>query len=228
MEQEPTVGQSAESAPSRAEPSGERMPGSAWVTGGLSFIPMLGVVAAIAGVVVGASYWRRGGRALVVVSLAGAGVSFALYGFLFSKIQDPATFEAMHREMAQQALNQLPPLIEFHRLQTGEYPTHLGALDAGLLGRYSIVLGAVSDPSFSYVRSADGTSYLLRHTGPDKRLNTPDDLYPQIHRPEGSKIGLRLPAEHSLAPPPAPGRDRASPDAPRQRRIYRQLDPSGP
>jgi hypothetical protein len=54
-----------------------------FVIGGLSFIPLLGVLFGLIAIVWGLSAWRGGGKKLALVGAAGIGFTILVYGALF-------------------------------------------------------------------------------------------------------------------------------------------------
>lgn len=172
----------------------------AFVIGGLSFIPLIGVPFGLVAI-----FWafvsRKAGR-LTVGLLGTGGIAFTivLYGglFYFGFVQHGGVYDRLRGQLAQQQLYTLIQAVEFYRLQYGIYPTSLQELQT-TLPKPSVV--SIYDPSsfhfgghpqaFYYERSGQD-HYYLRGVGADGKPFTADDVVPDIKIAPGSKVGLLL------------------------------------
>src|SRR5471030_1682346 len=103
-----------------------------FVVGGLSFIPMLGVLFGLVAIVWGLIARKRGGAKLALVGAAGIGFSIVLYGglFYFGFVQRGGIYDDLRARMAQNNLNALVQSVEFYKLNHGEYPDSLQILQS--------------------------------------------------------------------------------------------------
>jgi hypothetical protein len=186
-----------------APPQGERphkIGVGAFVVGGLSFIPLVGVPFGIAAIVWGIVS-RKTGR--LIVALCGAGgIAFTvvLYAglFYFGFVQQGGIYDRLRGQLAQQQLYTLVQAVEFYRLQYGSYPDSLKQLQAtlpkqslvGVLDPASIRLGSV--PRYFYYERVGTDHYYLRSEGADGQPFTSDDIVPEIIIAPNSRIGLLL------------------------------------
>jgi hypothetical protein len=176
-----------------------------FVIGGLSFIPLLGVLFGLIAIVWGLSAWRGGGKKLALVGAAGIGFTILVYGalFYFGFAQRGGVYDDLRMKLAQSNLNSLVQSVEFYKLSHGEYPDSLETLKASSQkGSFESLY--VIDPRISsagkgdqyfYYRKVDADHYYLRGVAPDGKPFSPGALVPQI-APSGGKLGL-------LTDPPA-------------------------
>lgn len=175
-----------------------------YVLGGLSFIPGIGLVFGVGALTLGLVTRKKGGRRVAWMGAAGIGFSVLVYGalFYFGFVQRGGVYDDLRLKMAQSTIDEVVPVIEMYRLQSGHYPQSMAALKASL-PRDSMVM--LFDPTsmrlgqqpveFFYQRVGED-HYYLRGLGPDGQPFTADDLVPQVPVAAGSKIGLlveRLP-----------------------------------
>jgi hypothetical protein len=177
-----------------------------FVVGGLSFIPLLGVLFGLIAIVWGLSARRRGGMKLVLVGAVGIGFTIVLYGalFYFGFSQRGGIYDDLRTKMAQNNLNSLVQSVEFYKLSHGEYPDSLETLKASLQkGSFESLY--VIDPrmlsvgkggQYFYYRKVDADHYYLRGVAPDGKPFSTGALVPQITS-SGGKLGLLI------DPPPA-------------------------
>jgi hypothetical protein len=187
-----------------------RLKGGAFVLGGLSFIPLLGVPLGIAAVIWAAATKRRGRVLLAVLGSGGIALTCVLYGalFYFGFAQRGGIYDNLRAQLAQTSLNSLVQSIEFYKLQTGHYPASLEELKESL-PKNSLVI--IFDPTGVaagqrarpfYYRRVDEAHYYLRGLGADGIPFTADDIVPQVAPDPDSHIGL------SIEPPAGPDRER--------------------
>jgi len=167
--------------------------------GGLSFIPLVGVLFGAAAIAWGLLTKRRGGKALVLMGLAGIGLTVTLYGglFYFGFVQRGGMYDGLRAKLAQSNLDSLVPTVEFYKLSHGEHPESLEASRSSL-PKGSFAALNVSDPrmissgedgqSFYYKR-VDPNHYYLRGLAPDGKPFSPGALVPQVSAP-AAQLGL--------------------------------------
>lgn len=171
-----------------------------FVIGGMSFIPLLGVLFGIIAIIWGLATKKFGGKRLAVIGLGGISFTILIYSalFYFGFAQRGGVYDDLRVKLAQSTLNSLVPSIEFYRTQNGKYPESLKILQDSLPKNGFVT---VFDPSvvefggkpryFFYERVGDD-HYYLRGFGADGKPFTGDDIVPQIELQPGSKIGLLL------------------------------------
>jgi len=199
--------------------SSEKLGVFPFVIGGMSFIPLLGVLFGIVAIIWGLVTSKLGGKRLAAIGLGGISFTILIYGalFYFGFAQRGGVYDDLRVQLAQSTINSLVPSIEFYKTQNGKYPESLKVLQDSLPKNGFVT---VFDPSvvelggkpryFFYERVGDD-HYYLRGVGADGKPFTGDDILPQITLQPGSKIGLLLePQSPNPAAEEAP-RDGASP-----------------
>jgi len=184
----------------------EKLGAFPFVIGGLSFIPLIGVLFGVAAIVWGLCTSRVGARKLIV--LGGAGISFTvlLYGglFYFGFVQRGGVYDELRTKLAQTTLNSLVQAVEFYRVQNGSYPDSLDQLRASLpmgspvlvIDPSDIRIGDMPRPFFYQRVAAD--QYYPRSIGQDGKPLTADDILPPLAAGPAGKLGLLV------APPAQP------------------------
>lgn len=170
-----------------------------FVLGGMSFIPLIGLVFGLITVVWGLLTKRTGGKKLALIGAGGISFTIVLYGslFYFGFVQRGGLYDSLRDKMAQNNLNSLVPVVEFYKLSHGEYPETLAVLKDSL-PKGSIDSIFVFDPRalkfseadrYFYYRKVDADHYYLRGVAADGKPFSPSALVPQIPA-SGSKLGL--------------------------------------
>jgi hypothetical protein len=184
----------------------ENIGGFPFVIGGLSFIPLVGVIFGLVSIVWGLISKKRNARKLAAVGAAGIAFTVLIYGslFYFGFVQRGGIYDHLRAELAQNLLNSLVPSIELYKLQYGSYPADLAELQA-FLPKSSTIF--IADPmaldgrprNFFYERV--GTDhYYLRGVGQDGVPFTADDVLPQFDKPASSNLGLLIDPPANPAP----------------------------
>jgi hypothetical protein len=170
--------------------------------GGLSFIPLLGVLFGIITIVLGLVSPKRGGKLVAAIGAGGICFTVILYGalFYFGFVQRGGVYDDLRAQMAQANLNTLVPSIEFYKIQHGQYPESLAVLQQSLPknGATYVTVFDPTDvhigrqPRYFYYERVGQDHYFLRGVGPDGQPFTADDIVPQVSSTPGSKVGLLL------------------------------------
>ena len=171
-------------------PKGDRLGTLPFIVGGLSFIPLIGVLFGAAAIAWGLLTKRRGGKALALMGLAGVGLTVTLYSglFYFGFVQRGGIYDGLRVRLAQSNLDSLVPTVEFYKLSHGEYPESLEALRSSL-PKGSFAALNVSDPRMTsggggnqsfYYKRVDPNHYYLRGLAPDGKPFSPGALVPQV------------------------------------------------
>jgi hypothetical protein len=176
----------------------EKLGAFPFVIGGLSFIPLVGVLFGIIAIIWGFCTSRAGGRKLAVLGISGISLTILLYGalFYFGFVQRGGVYDGLRAKLAQTTLDSLVQSVEFYRIQNGGYPDSLDQLRASLpkdspilvIDPSDIRLGGAPRPFF-YER-VDADHYYLRGLGEDGKPFTADDVLPQIGAGPAGKLGL--------------------------------------
>jgi hypothetical protein len=171
---------------------------AAYVVGGMSFIPLLGILFGISSIVWGVIARRRGGGKLALVGALGIGFSLALYSglFYFGFVQRGGVHDDLRRDLATTLLGNLVEAVEFYKVQHGRYPASLEELATSLPEK---AFKSIYDPSvrgepreFYYERLEGDVGYYLLGVGPDGVPFTPDDILPRVPAVAGSQLGMRI------------------------------------
>lgn len=170
------------------------------VIGGMSFIPLVGVLFGLIAIIWGGTTNKQGGKRLAAIGVGGVCFTIVLYGalFYFGFMKRGGAYDDMRLRIAQGTLNAVVPEIEFYKTQNGKYPESLKVLKESL-PKGSFV--SVFDPTlvklgeeqkyFFYERVGED-HYYLRGAGVDGTPFTDDDIVPQITPVPNGKIGLLI------------------------------------
>ena len=172
-----------------------------YIVGGLSFIPLIGVLFGIIVILWGLIKIRQGGWKLIVIGVLGISLTITIYGTLFYKgfVERGGTFDKLRSQMAQPMLTDLIKKIEYHKLQKGKYPKKLEELaPEGKQNPESFIM--IYDPTmidlkmkeprlFYYELINEGRNYYLLSSGPDGIPFTEDDIHPAVTEEEMQNIG---------------------------------------
>ncbi len=144
-----------------------------WVFGGLSFIPLLGVLFGIIAIIIGAVKKIKGP---IFIGIAGILFSVILYGglFYFGFVAKTGIYADLRVKLTSQIINIDAGKIALYKSQHGKLPTKLSDLYAPSQTN----LFYTTDPwatELSYTPKSNGT-FELRSAGPDKIINTEDDI----------------------------------------------------
>ncbi|MGO9446630.1 MAG: hypothetical protein ACLPXB_17930, partial [Thiobacillaceae bacterium] len=105
-----------------------------FVIGGMSFVPLVGVLFGIIAIVWGLVTKKLGGKRLAAIGAGGIGFTIVIYGalFYFGFAQRGGVYDDLRTKLAQTTINSLVQSIEFYKLQHGRYPESLKALQDSL------------------------------------------------------------------------------------------------
>lgn len=185
---------------STIEATQEKLGKFPYVLGGMSFIPLIGVLFGIIAIVWGLVTQKLGGKRLAAIGAAGISFTIILYGalFYFGFMQRGGVYDDLRTKLAQTTLNSLVQSIEFYKVQHGAYPESLKVLQESLPKESLVAVFDPTDvkvegqPRYFYYERVGQDHYLLRGVGPDGLPFTADDILPQLPSTPGSKAGLLL------------------------------------
>ncbi len=177
---------------------GRLRPG-AFVLGGLSFIPLIGVPLGVVAIAWGLLTKKMGGKKLALIGLGGILCSVFLYGslFYFGFIQRGGIYDMLRAQLAQSTLSSLVPAIEVYKIQHGAYPASLDELRKSLpKDTFTFVFDPtdvrLGEPRAFYYERVGADHYYLRAVGPDGKPFTDDDILPKVDPANADKLGLLL------------------------------------
>ena len=172
-----------------------------FVIGGMSFIPLIGIIFGISAIIWGLITSKAGGKKLAAIGAAGIAFTCIIYGalFYFGAIQRGGIYDHLRTNLAQSTLNSLVPSIEFYKLQHGSYPESLKILQESFPKETFIfaVDPTITTPdspngAFFYYERVGKDHYYLRSVGTDGKPFTADDLVPQLGKNPSGQIGLLI------------------------------------
>jgi type II secretory pathway pseudopilin PulG len=180
----------------------KKLGAGAFVVGGLSFIPLFGVLFGIIAIVWGLVSQKKGGKALALVGAGGIAFTVVAYGalFYFGTIQRGGIYDDLRRKLAQRQLGQLVQSIEFYKVANGEYPTSLQQLQEAVRKNKNTTIfihdptdvNIAAGPRYLYYERVGTDRYYLRSVGPDGQPFTADDIVPQVNDALLPKLGLLI------------------------------------
>jgi hypothetical protein len=172
----------------------------AFMIGGLSFLPVVGVVFALIAIAWGTFTRKAGGRTLAQIATAGATFAAAITVAVYyvALVQRGDVYDRLRVAVAQGRLNALVAEIELYKVEYGEYPASLDELHKGMREGVDV---SEHDPtdlrprmlqrSFYYARVGPD-HYLLRSVGFDGTPFTAEDVVPHIDPRLFPRCGLLL------------------------------------
>ena len=176
----------------------KKLGGVAFVFGGLSFIPLVGVPFGLVAIVWGLATDRIGGKKLALVGGGGIVFTMALYSalFYFGFVQRGGIYDMLREKVAESEITSLVQTIEFYKVQNGVYPESLETLQESLPEGSTVV---VFDPTdmrlggrsrYFHYELIDSEHYYLLGVGPDGEPFTADDIVPKMEVGPQSGVGL--------------------------------------
>ena len=168
-----------------------------FVFGGLSFIPVFGIVFGIITIIWGLRTPKHGGKKLAIVGSCGIGLTLLYAGWVNYMIYFD---EDLMAAANQNQLTSLVKEIELYKINNGKYPESLEVLSKFLQkeSEYlvydqadAIKFNVIKPSSYHYTLDKDSHYYLLS-VGPDKKPFTSDDVLPDIEMKGKSGFGLLI------------------------------------
>lgn len=177
-----------------------------YVVGGLSFIPLVGVLFGIVAIAWGLLTKKRGGKKLAIIGTCGIAFTVILYSslFYFGFVKRGGIYDDLRAQLAESTLVQVVQAIEFYKIQNGNYPDSLKILKDSLPENSMLFVHDATDVKmgsesryYHYELIGENHYYLLG-VGPDGLAFTPDDILPKIQPGQSSKIGLLIKQSNNL------------------------------
>lgn len=153
-----------------------------FVIGGLSFIPLIGVIFGLIAIVWGFAVKNT---ALKVVGSLGIAFTIVLYSSLgyFGFVQEDGIYDELRQEMAKSQLKSAIQSIEFYKVQNGSYPESLKALQESIPENSFVFLFDptqidATEGAYYFYELLGDSKYHIRALGRDGAFNTEDDVLP--------------------------------------------------
>ena len=178
----------------------EKLGAFPYVIGGLSYIPMLGVLFGIIAIIWGLATKKLGGKKLALIGTGGIVFTIILYSclFYFGIMKRGGVYDDLRKKLAETTITQVVQAIEFYKTQNGNYPDSLKILKESLPENSMVFVNDPSDvqmggePRYFYYEVVDEYHYYLLGVGADGQPFTSDDILPKIELSSDSKVGLLI------------------------------------
>lgn len=178
----------------------EKLGALPFVLGGLSFIPLIGIVFGIIAIIWGLVTKKTGGRKLAVIGAGGIAFTITIYSSLyyFGFEKRGGLYDELRAKLAKTQVTSLVTAIEFYKANNGNYPPTLGVLEKSLSENSLVSVYDPSDVSVSgsskyfYYKLLSSGKYHLLGLGIDGKPFTKDDIVPDVKLGKDSKIGIQL------------------------------------
>jgi len=192
----------------RSNPEEKKIGRGAYVIGGLSYIPLIGVIFGIIAIIWGLAKYKKGGRGVVIVGTGGILFTIIIYSglFYFGFMKRGGVFDDLRQKSAKWEVTKLVETIEFYKLQHGHYPESLEVLAKSASKNNPAyvhdptqinISDNTSNAYFYYEVIDDGNAYYLLSVGTDKKPFTADDILPDVDTSKSLKIGLKFHSDTS-------------------------------
>ena len=169
-----------------------------FVVGGMSFIPLIGVLFGVVAIIWGLVTKKSGGKKLALIGGGGIVFTIVLYSalFYFGFAQRGGVYDDLRKKLSETTITSLVQAIEFYKTQNGKYPESLEVLQKSLPENSMVFVFDPTDvkmggqPRYYHYELIDGEHYYLLGVGPDGQPFTADDVLPKIEVGPKSKVGL--------------------------------------
>lgn len=169
-----------------------------FVIGGMSFIPLIGVLFGLVAIVWGLVTKKTGGKKLALIGGGGIVFTIVLYSALlyFGFVQRGGVYDDLRSTLSEATITSLVQAIEFYKVQNGKYPESLEALKKSLPENSMVFVFDLTvekmggQPRYYHYELIDSEHYYLLGVGPDGQPFTADDVLPKIEISPQSKVGL--------------------------------------
>jgi len=154
----------------------------AFAIGGLSFIPLVGVLFGIISIIWG---FAAKNRNLKIAGSLGIAFTIGIYSSLgyFGTVQEGGVYDELRGKLAKSQLTSAIQAIEFYKVQNGNYPETLIALQDSLPENSMVFLFDATqidagEAKHYFYKRINEQQYHIRSLGRDGILNTDDDVLP--------------------------------------------------
>ena len=168
----------------------------AYVVGGMSFIPLIGVLFGIITIIWG---FIVKNTKLKLLGFAGIMSTIILYGVLgyMGFVQEDGVYDELRVSMAKTQLTGAVQAIELYRVQNGEYPDSLQTLQKSLpensvVFLYDTTQVSLDETKYYYYKVINENAYHIRSYGRDGIINTQDDVLPAAIENVGLDVNYQI------------------------------------
>ncbi len=168
----------------------------AYVIGGMSFIPLIGVLFGIITIIWG---FVAKNTKLKLVGSAGILLTVVLYGTIgyMGFVQEDGVYDELRVTMAKTQLTSAVQAIELYKVQNGEYPDSLQTLQKSLPENSMVFLFdtaqvSLDEMKYYYYKVINKNSYHIRSYGRDGIINTQDDVLPSAIENIGLDVNYQV------------------------------------
>ena len=168
----------------------------AYVVGGMSFIPLIGVLFGIITIIWG---FIVKNTKLKLLGFAGIMSTIILYGVLgyMGFVQEDGVYDELRVSMAKAQLTGAVQAIELYRVQNGEYPDSLQTLQKSLpensvVFLYDTTQVSLDETKYYYYKVINENAYHIRSYGRDGIINTQDDVLPAAIENVGLDVNYQI------------------------------------
>lgn len=154
----------------------------AYVIGGMSFIPLLGVIFGIIAIIWG---FKAKHLKLKIVGFAGILFTVLIYGALgyFGFVQKGGVYDELRVDLAKKQMTSVVQALELYKAQNGQYPESLEILEASLpenslVFLYDPTVISVTEQQYFFYQTINQNQYHIRALGRDGNVGTVDDVLP--------------------------------------------------
>lgn len=174
-----------------------------YVIGGLSFIPLIGVIFGLVAIIWGLATKKLGGKKLALIGTGGIAFTILLYSglYYFGHVRRGGVYDDLRSRLAETTMTSLVQAIEFYKAQHGSYPKSLEVLKNSLPeDSFTFVFDPTDvqmggQPRYFYYEVVDAEHYYLLGVGQDGQPFTRDDILPKVEVGLSSKVGLLIKQE---------------------------------
>jgi hypothetical protein len=178
----------------------EKLSSFPFVIGGLSFIPVIGVIFGLIAISWGLVTKKAGGKKLALIGGGGIFVTVILYStlFYFGMVQRGGIYDDLRVKLSETTIVSLVQAIEFYKTQNGKYPDSLEVLQKSQPENSMVMVFDPTDvkiggqPRYFFYELIDSDHYYLLGVGPDGKPFTPDDILPKIDLGADGNVGLMI------------------------------------
>lgn len=167
----------------------------AYVVGGMSFIPLIGVLFGIISIIWG--FFIKNTK-LKVVGVSGIAFTIIIYGALgyFGLVQKGGVYDELRGKLTKTQLTSAVQAIEFYKVQNGYYPESLEVLQKTLPDNSMVFLHDAAqvnaEDNLYYYKLIDKDLYHIRSYGRDGIINTADDILPSEIKNTGLVVDYQV------------------------------------
>jgi hypothetical protein len=172
-----------------------------FIIGGMSFIPLIGIIFGIITIILGFIFLKKRGWRLIVLGLSGILFTIILYTslFYFGFVQRGGVYDKLRNDLAETQLTQIVTSVEYFKIQNGRYPDSLSELAEKSSDKMLFIIDVAnikpsSNASIEYyyelINNANG--YYLFSSGIDGVPFSKDDILPDLSEDELKNIGYKI------------------------------------